>query len=271
MSMAEVNGVRLFYEMSGNGDIPMVLVHGSWGSHDNWWAVVPGLRRSFQVLTYDRRGHSASERPPEQGSVLEDVADLAALLEHLGLSPAWVVGNSFGASIALRLAGARPDVLRGLIAHEPPLFSLLAGDTEPDGGAEEDGAMGIVLERIATGNHAGAAELFVDAVAIGPGAWAQLPPEMQDTFIYNAPTFLDECQDPEQFAFEIEQIRTFPHPSLLTRGETSPPPFAPVVGRLAAALPNADVVTLTGAGHIPHVTHPDAYVETLRAFVLRNS
>src|SRR5688572_25521444 len=128
MATANVNGVRLFCEVSGTGEIPLVLVHGSWGSHHNWDLVVPGLAESFRVLTYDRRGHSESERPSGQGSVREDVADLASLIEHLGLVPAWVGGNSFGASIALRLAGERPGILRGVIAHEPPLFSLLADD-----------------------------------------------------------------------------------------------------------------------------------------------
>ena len=79
-----------------------------------------------RVLTYDRRGHSQSERPTGQGSVREDVADLAALLEHVELAPAWVLANSFGASISLRLASEHPGLFRGLIAHEPPLlFSLL--------------------------------------------------------------------------------------------------------------------------------------------------
>lgn len=40
----------------------MVLIHGSWGDHANWQAVVPGLSESFRVLTYDRRGHSKSEK-----------------------------------------------------------------------------------------------------------------------------------------------------------------------------------------------------------------
>lgn len=128
MATARVNGVRLFYELHGGGVVPLVLVHGSWDSHHDWDLVVPRLGKSFRVLTYDRRGHSQSERLSGQGSVREDVADLAALIEDLRLAPAWVAGNSFGASITLRLAGERPDLLRGLIAHEPPLLSLLADD-----------------------------------------------------------------------------------------------------------------------------------------------
>src|SRR5688572_6726003 len=119
---ATVNGVRLHYEFTGNGEGPLVLVHGSWNSHHDWDLVVPGLGQSFQVLAYDRRGHSESERLDRQGSIVEDVADLAALINHLGLAPALVVGNSFGASIALRMAREHRTLLRGIIAHEPPLF-----------------------------------------------------------------------------------------------------------------------------------------------------
>src|SRR5258706_4047751 len=105
-----INGVRLFWEHIGDGGASLVLVHGSWGNHHNWDAVVPGLARSFRVLTYDRRGHSQSERPGGQGHVEEDVADLASLIEEVGDGPAHIAGNSFGAAIVLRLAGERPDL-----------------------------------------------------------------------------------------------------------------------------------------------------------------
>src|SRR5438067_561390 len=126
MSVAHVNGVELYYELTGAGE-PLVLVHGSWGDHRNWDRVVPALAESFRVLKYDRRGHSASERPPAQGSVFEDADDLAGLIDELALAPAHVVGNSAGAAIVLRAATRRPDVFRSLIVHEPPLFPLLAG------------------------------------------------------------------------------------------------------------------------------------------------
>ncbi len=272
MATARANGVRLYYELQGTRDIPLVLVHGSWDSHHDWDLVVPPLAESFRVLTYDRRGHSQSERPAGQGSVREDVADLAALIEQLGLAPAWVAGNSFGASIALRLAAERPGLFRGLIAHEPPLFSLLAHDPAlvPALGAVNR-KIGAVVERIASGDHAGAAEQFMETVALGPGTWAQLPPEVRQTAIENAATFLDEANDPEQRAFDVEWIRGFSRPALLTLGDQSPPPFAPVVARLAEVVPHAEVVTLRGAGHIPHTTHPDAYVETIVAFTRKHA
>jgi pimeloyl-ACP methyl ester carboxylesterase len=271
MATAKVNGVRLFYELNGTGEVPLVLVHGSWDSHNDWDLVVPRLANSFRVLTYDRRGHSKSERPAGPGSVREDVADLAALIELLELEPAWVVGNSFGTSIALRLAGLHPKLFQGLIGHEPPLLVLLRDDPALAPLLKEvEQRISAVVERIVSGDHAGAAEQFVETVALGPGMWAQMPLELRQTFIENAPTFLDEASDPEQFAFDLEWIRDFSQPVLLTLGDQSPPIFAPVVAKLTEALPRVEVLTFPGAGHNPHVTAPDAYVEAITAFARKH-
>jgi len=94
-----------------------------------------------------------------------------------------------------------------------------------------------------------------------------LPPEFKQTLIENAPTFLDEARDPEHLAFDLEWIRGFSKPALLTFGDQSPPTFAPIVAKLTEALPHVEVLTFRGAGHIPHATHPDAYVETIMAFI----
>lgn len=270
MATDKVNGVLLRYELSGAGEVPLVLVHGSWGSHRNWDLVVPKLAESFRILTYDRRGHSESERPTGQGSICEDVDDLAGLIEHLELAPAYVVGDSRGAAITLRLIGERPDLLRGVIAHEPPLFSLVADD--PAIAPLLDGAIKrvrAVTERIASGDHAGAAEEFCE-VALGPGAWAQLPRAIQERMIENAPTFLDEENDPEAGALDLASIKAFRRPTLLTTGDRSPPMFGPVIAKLAEVLPRAERLTYSGAGHIPHATHPKAYTEATTAFIRRH-
>jgi pimeloyl-ACP methyl ester carboxylesterase len=186
-----VNGVRIAYADTGGAGDPLVLVHGSWGSHHNWDAVVPGLAQHFRVVAYDRRGHSDSERPP------------------------------------------------GLAA---------------------------VLGRIESGDHAGAAESFVDEVALGPGSWTQLPDAMRQMMAGNAPTFLDEERDPGSHTVDETALARFSDPVLHTTGDKSPPIFSPVSRRLNALLPRAVRVTYTGAGHIPHVTHPEQYVAQVVAF-----
>ncbi len=266
MSAARVNGVELYYELNGSGE-PLILVHGSWGDHHNWDAVVPPLAESFRVLAYDRRGHSASERPAGQGSVFEDADDLAGLIDELGLGPAHVAGNSFGAVTALRAATRRPEVFRSLIVHEPPLFPLLAG-------TELEPALGEVQRRIDAvagllegGDHEAAARLFVETIAFGPGAWdEQLTPEMREVCIANAPTFLDEVRDPDALQMDLDALAGFDRPALLTSGTESAPFFGPVVDMVAESLPRSERVTIDGADHVPHISVPGRYVELVRTF-----
>ena len=266
MSAARVNGVELYYELNGSGE-PLVLVHGSWGDHHNWDPVVSALAESFRVLAYDRRGHSASERPAGQGSVFDDADDLAGLIDELGLGPAHVAGNSFGAVTALRAATRRPEVFRSLIAHEPPLFPLLAGtELEPALG-EVERRIDAVVGLLEGGDHEGAARLFVETIAFGPGAWdEQLTPEMREVCIANAPTFLDEVRDPDALQMDLDALAGFDRPALLTSGTESAPFFGPVVDMVAESLPRSQRVTIDGADHVPHISVPGRYVELVTTF-----
>jgi pimeloyl-ACP methyl ester carboxylesterase len=258
----DVNGVRLYYELNGSGE-PLVLVHGSWGDARSWRFVVPGLAESFRVVVYDRGGHSRSERPDTPGSVDEDGDDLAALLEALDLAPAHVVTNSYGGNIALRLATRRPEVFRSLSCHEPPLWGLLEDDPEPleilRQGARSLQAVG---QRIAQGDHEGAARQFVEEVALGPGAWeSELPPEMRAIFVENAPTFLDELEDPNQLQVDEAALSRLELPVRLTQGSESPPTFPAVIDRLVELLPRVSREIINGAAHVPQLTMPERYVE----------
>lgn len=272
MSTTTINGVQLYWELVGRSGEPVVLVHGSWVDHHNWDRVVPALAQSFRVLTYDRRGHSQSERPAPPGSVREDVADLAALIEELQLAPAHIIGNSFGSSIVLRLAGERPDLFYSLIAHEPPLFALLAD--EPNGQSVLQAVkdrIDVVLKLLEAGDTESGVRHFVETIAFGPGAWEHMPPETKKTVIFNAPTFLDEARDPESLSIDLDRLRGFSRPSLLTFGNQSPPFFASIVAEVARVLPHTESKIFIGAGHEPEQTHPEVYVDTVTEFFTRVS
>jgi pimeloyl-ACP methyl ester carboxylesterase len=271
MSTTTVNGVQLYWELTGDSGEPLVFVHGSWVDHHAWDAVVPALSQSFRVLTYDRRGHSQSERPAAQGNTREDVADLAALIEALELAPAHVVGKSFGGSIVLRLSGERPDLFRSLIVNEPPLFDLLAD--EPEGQAILQAIkprIDAIVERLEAGDMEGGVRAFVDTI-FGPGVWEQIPSEVKQIVIFNAPTFLDERRDPESLSVDLARLRRFPHPALLTAGEQGPPFFKPIVEKIANALPQAERMTFPGVGHEPEYEAPERYVATVTEFITRVS
>ena len=272
MPEAEVNGVRLYYELHGSGE-PLALVHGSWTDATGWQLVVPGLAQSFRVLVYDRRGHSRSERPAAQGSVDEDGDDLAALLDALDLAPAHVVTNSYGGNIALRLATRHPSAFRSLSCHEPPLLGLLEHDPDT-GDVREKAAHSLrgVAERIAAGDHEGAARQFVEEVAFGPGAWEeQLPPEARAIMVQNAPTFLDELADPDQGSIDEEALQRLELAVRLTGGSDSPPLFAPVIDRLVGLIPRCTRDTIEGAAHVPQLEVPERYVEVTSRAIQRGA
>ena len=265
----QVSDTTLYAEMTGTGD-PVVFVHGSWGDHHNWDSVVPEIARSHRTVTYDRRGHSQSEGRDDQGCVEEDARDLAELIEALDLAPVHLVGSSFGAVISLHLAADRPELIRALVVHEPPLIGLLAGD--PEAATIVDvftrRARG-VMERLEAGDLAGGAQRFVEDIAFGPGAWAQLPPAARDTFIANAPTWLDEMRQPDALDFDLARLDGLDRPTLLSQGDQSPPMFGLITDRVAKAIPAATRHTFVGAGHVPHLSHPADYGEALLSFVGR--
>ncbi len=272
MPEAKINGVNLYYELEGSGE-PLALIHGSWADATSWQFVVRGLAESFRVLTYDRRGHSRSERPENPGSVDEDGDDLAALLEALDLAPAHVATISYGGNIGLRLAARRPELFRSLCCHEPPLWSVLRDDAEAQQMLARDArSIEPIARRIAAGDHEGAARQFVDEVIMGPGAWEDaVPPETRAIMVDNAPTFLDELQDPDANAVDPDALATLEVPVWLTNGTESPPVLARVCDRLAELVPGAERETIDGVGHVPQLTAPERYVEVTTHAVQRAS
>jgi len=268
MDVESADGTTLTYEVAGDGDA-LVLIHGSWVDRQTWGFVIPGLVESFRVISYDRRGHGESTAPPDAGTIHDDVADVVTLIDALGHGPVHIVANSYGACTALRLAASHPQRLARMVCHEPPMLGAL--DADDDGRVianTERRKLGEVRQRLEQGEHADSAEYFVEHVAIGPGMWSQLPPPMQETFVNHAPTFLGELRDPDAFGADLASLQRLSTPVLLTYGDQSPAFFAPIIDRLSSLLPNARQHLLPGAGHVPHMTHPDEFVRITRDFLI---
>lgn len=263
MPVAEVNGVELHYQRRGGGQ-PLVLVHGSWVDCRVWDGVLPLLSRSFEVVVYDRRGHSRSSCPPGQGSIRDDVEDLAALIDCLALGPAHVAGASWGGSIALRLVAARPESVRAVTVHEPPLFDLLDSEA-PDWPelTQLRARLAAVAARLASGDLEGAARLYFDQVAQTPGGWAGLDRERRSVLLSNALTYLDQCRDPDALGMELEDLAAFGGPAVVTYGDRRPPLFRRIVEMVVAAMPGARSEALAGAAHDPQVTHTRSYARVV--------
>ncbi|MFE5538204.1 alpha/beta fold hydrolase [Streptomyces sp. NPDC056519] len=267
MAQVRADGVDLFYETTGTGD-PLVLVHGSWTDRAVWQSAIDAdLKAAFAVVTYDRRGHGASGSPPGQGTRRQDEDDLAALIEALGGAPVHVAGNSFGGSAVLGLAARRPELFRSIAVHEPPLVGVVASDPAVLARLQPTmTAVDAVLDHLRKGEDGPGARLFVEEVAMGPGAWDQLPQSTRESFTAHAQTWLDEQSDPQWASLDLDGLAGCTVPVMLSRGTQSPAWFAAVLDRLAEALPRARRTTFEGAGHMPHVSHPRDYAAALTGF-----
>jgi pimeloyl-ACP methyl ester carboxylesterase len=112
-------GIRLYYEVHGDGGEPFLLLGGTGSDHTLWDHHVPELARRFRVITPDPRGTGQSTRPPDPAScsMRAMAEDTAALLDHLDLGPAHVAGLSLGSAVAMELGAARPDRVASLHLH----------------------------------------------------------------------------------------------------------------------------------------------------------
>jgi pimeloyl-ACP methyl ester carboxylesterase len=256
MPHVTVGGAGLYYEESGTGE-PVVFVHGNWTEHSTWRLTTPELAPGMRTIAYDRRGSGRSQRTRDRLTRRMHEDDLASVIEALGAAPAHVVGNSYGASVALGLAARRPELFRSLTAHEPPLVAIAGEDPAARAELEQTRAsFAAVVEQVEACDVAGAAQRFVEEVALGPGGWATLPEPIQEIMISNATVTAEEMRDPALGSVDLDALARIDVPILITKGDRSPAWFHGIVDRLGDALADARLVTIAGAGHNPHVTHP---------------
>jgi pimeloyl-ACP methyl ester carboxylesterase len=265
MSKIRVNDVELHHEVQGSGP-PLVLVHGGWADHTSWTELAARLATEFRVVSYDRRGYSRSERPAQGWTRRDSEDDLAAMIETVAGAPAYVVGNSFGGLITLALAARRPELLRAFAVHEPPATSVADGGELARLVEEAVGSVDTVLEEIQAGAVGRATRRFMEHVALGPGSWELLPEELQAVFVGNAPAVATELLQPDWSDLDIQALDRTGHQPLLTKGDAAPLWLQRTVDRLAELIPSATKATIPGAGHAPHMTHPDEYAALLSGF-----
>lgn len=116
---ADVNGLHMYYEMHGEGQ-PLVLLHGGFGTTGMFGDLLTLLATQRQVIAVDLQAHGRTadiDRPMRYELMADDVA---ALIRHLGLPQADVMGYSLGGGTALRTAIQHPDLVRKLVVVSSP-------------------------------------------------------------------------------------------------------------------------------------------------------
>lgn len=115
MTLVCANGVGLFYEFHGPEDGELVVLNnGVFMNTTSWAFQLPDLSRRYRVLTYDMRGQGQSEHPEGAYSLEQHGEDLAALMDHLRLGPAHMVGTSYGGELNLVMGIHHPERCRTL-------------------------------------------------------------------------------------------------------------------------------------------------------------
>ena len=113
------NGIGIEYETEGpRTGVPVVLIHGFPFSRAMWKPQVDVLKKDFHVITYDVRGHGASDVGDGQYTLELFVDDLLGLLDHLKLSKVVCVGLSMGGYITLRAVERNPERFRALVLSD---------------------------------------------------------------------------------------------------------------------------------------------------------
>jgi pimeloyl-ACP methyl ester carboxylesterase len=114
MPYAVINKIRMHYEIVGHGD-PVLLINGLSAPAAGWALQVQALAPHFRVVTFDNRGVGETDLPPEPVYTTAQMADdAAAVLRHLKVARAHVLGASMGGTIAMELALRHPRLVRSL-------------------------------------------------------------------------------------------------------------------------------------------------------------
>jgi pimeloyl-ACP methyl ester carboxylesterase len=251
---------RMPWHVWGQGP-PLVLVHGV--SDSRWSFILPMARLSehFRCIAYDLpNGHDDGARLRRYRH--EDlVADLWALLDQLGVGRCYILGSSFGATVALAALHANPGrlpraVLQGGLAFRPLrraerwlswLARFLPGTTARIPKREK------ILE------------------VIHRPLFARQPDEVWRAFVdWTGRARLSALGYQAQWLHKLDLRGILPsirQPVLLISGDSDRVVPMAHIDMLQAGLPSAGVVVLEGCGHVPSYTHPEALAEVVRRFL----
>jgi pimeloyl-ACP methyl ester carboxylesterase len=213
-----------------------------------WLASMDSIAAGHHAIAWDIRGHGQSDSPndPDLYSREATLEDMDALLDHAGAESAILMGHSLGGYLSLSYAATRPERVRALI-----LVGTGPGYRNPEARAgwnqqaegraryfEKRGLEGLELQAAHGGEHSSATGLAMAA----RGILAQ-----HDGLV-------------------MEHIKDIAVPTLVVVGADDAP-FRGASDYMASRLPNARLVVLDGAGHLPNLDAPEAFNDALTGFL----
>lgn len=266
MNNMRLDDAVIDFEVRFAGD-PILLIHGAVvaDSYEPMIAASPALR-DHQVLRYHRRGFGNSTQPDGPRSINDEVDDAVALLDHLAIDRAHVIGHSLAGLIALQLAADAPDTVSSLTLLEPALLTVPAGEVFAAGA-------GPAAELFDSGDHPGALTAFLTLVGgddamsrlshLPPGATAQAMDDL-------ATLFTSDLNALGSFSIDEAHARRITAPTLLIRGTDSPPVFQQAIELLEQWIPHTSTHVLDGASHFLQMEQPSQAADAITDFLALN-
>ena len=257
---AFVNGTRLRYQLTGTGPT-IVLLHGFTLDLRMWDAQMAAFTPHHQVLRYDLRGFGGSALP--DSTVYDHADDLCALLDHLGIATATIVGLSMGGGVALDFALTYPERVRALILAD----AMINGHRW----SAEWQAVTVPIWRAAREEGVAAAKKLwlAHERLFGPALEQQVVAaalmQMVDDYSGWHWCNRDPHWKPPQPATEwLTQIDAS---TLIIIGEREDPDFVAQANLLGTQVPGAQSCVLPGVGHLTALETPDAFNRAVLDFL----
>lgn len=251
MKKIEVNGIQLAYDRRGRGT-PLMLVHGFPLDHHLWDEIVPLLEDTFDIILPDLRGFGESSTVDSFYTLEDYASDLAGLLDHLGIQKTAIAGHSMGGYIALAFVRLFPDRVSGLGL----VASQAAADTEERKQGRYKSAAEVAEHGIGSVVESMTTKFTADA---GLQAYARESMERQQPAAYiGALKAMAERPD------STPLLASFNFPVVIVHGDADA--LVPIdrAREVKAALPQADLVEIGGAGHLPMLEDKQKTAEALK-------
>ena len=269
MQRAPIDGIELEYEIRGSGEAVVLIHAGVCAEFFRPLIEQRALTSRYTVVRYHRTGYAGSDALPGAVGFARQAEHCRALMSHLGIERAHVVGHSSSASMALQLALDAPDAVQSLALLDPARpaapgtlhMEMVKTVVEP------------ALERFRAGDKPSAVDTWMRGVC-GPdyrAALEQALPGAADQAVADADTFFgQELPAVLQWSFGPEEAARIAAPALAVLGERSIPVFRERRDLLLAWLPHVEAFELPRATHLLHVENPSAMANALSAFFSRH-
>ena len=241
-SYVQLGEVRTYYEEDGSG-APLVLLHPGGADSRAFESNVSGLAGHFRVLRPDRRGHGRT--PDVEGPITYELMaqDTIAFLEQVVGGPAYLVGHSDGAPVALLTALARPDLVRRLV--------FASGVFHHDGWAP------------------GAIDLDEETTAFFVEYHGAVSPDGPDAFpVLAAKLYRMHSEEP---TLTVADLTGYPGPSLVMVGDDEDEIPMEHTLALRQGLPRSQLAVVPGAGHGLPVDKPELFNRLVVDFLIGNT